>query len=270
MNFQKIKNSIYGFIIGDALGVPFEFKAPAVSKIDMIGFGTHNQPLGTWSDDSSLMLATLDSISNNKDLRECMVNWVKYGRYAIDNLVFDIGHSTKTGLINNKINKDFYSNGNGSLMRMLPFVFELYGSNQEKIKEVVIKSSSITHVHEISINACMDYINYFHNIINGLNKEKSLPRHLIYILSKENFNTKGFVIGTLEAALHCFITTNNYTDSIKKAVSLGYDTDTIAAITGSLSGYYYNNVNNSFKNKLRGKEIINPLIDKFVEYIEIK
>ena len=70
----KLKNSIYGLAIGDALGVPVEFKLRNTMDKkpvnEMRGFGTYLQPRGTWSDDTSMTLATLDALSQSKyDIR---------------------------------------------------------------------------------------------------------------------------------------------------------------------------------------------------------
>ncbi len=55
---NTLKSAIYGLAVGDALGVPYEFKfRGAFECTDMIGYGTHNQPEGTWSDDTSVPLA---------------------------------------------------------------------------------------------------------------------------------------------------------------------------------------------------------------------
>ena len=65
-----IKDSVFGFAIGDAMGVPIEFAArekllkKPVTK--MIGYGSHNVPEGCWSDDTSMILATMDSITRSK------------------------------------------------------------------------------------------------------------------------------------------------------------------------------------------------------------
>ena len=57
---QKLYDAILGFAIGDALGVPYEFKERgSFTCSDMTGYGTHYQPLGTWSDDTSMTLASL-------------------------------------------------------------------------------------------------------------------------------------------------------------------------------------------------------------------
>lgn len=67
---KKVYNGIIGLAIGDAIGVPAEFKSrqeiaenPVVT---MGGYGTHNQPIGIWSDDTSLTLALMDSITEKK------------------------------------------------------------------------------------------------------------------------------------------------------------------------------------------------------------
>lgn len=58
-----LRDCIYGLAVGDALGVPYEFRPRGTFKCtDMIGYGTHGQPAGTWSDDTSMTLATCDSI----------------------------------------------------------------------------------------------------------------------------------------------------------------------------------------------------------------
>ena len=59
----KWLDGVMGAVVGDALGVPVEFKSrEALRKspvVDMMGYGTYDQPPGTWSDDSSMILATL-------------------------------------------------------------------------------------------------------------------------------------------------------------------------------------------------------------------
>ena len=62
---KSIKNGIIGFVVGDVLGVPVEFMAREELRknpvVDLRAYGTHNQPLGSWSDDTSMTLATMDN-----------------------------------------------------------------------------------------------------------------------------------------------------------------------------------------------------------------
>ena len=98
---EYLKSAMLGLIVGDALGVPFEFKERDTFKVTgMTGYGTHNQPAGTWSDDSSMTLATLDSfIKKDKiDLNNIMnkfLAWFKDNEYCPYGECFDIGHMMK-------------------------------------------------------------------------------------------------------------------------------------------------------------------------------
>ena len=132
---KKVYDGIIGLAIGDALGVPVEFKSrqeiaenPVVS---MREYGTHNQPIGTWSDDTSLTLALIDSIiEKNKidyvDIMDRFSNWLMYNDYTARGEVFDVGNATSRAIMNYGRGIDplecggisEYENGNGSLMRI--------------------------------------------------------------------------------------------------------------------------------------------------------
>ena len=98
-----LRDCIYGLAVGDALGVPYEFRPRGVFECtDMIGYGTHGQPAGTWSDDTSMTLATCDSIRelghiDTADMRDKFVSWIARGEYTIDG-VFDYGGTTARAL----------------------------------------------------------------------------------------------------------------------------------------------------------------------------
>ena len=80
-----LKDCIYGQAVGDALGVPFEFKRRGTFECrGMNGFGTHFQPAGTWSDDTSMALAICDSYKHADevdidDIRSRFIDWFKTG-----------------------------------------------------------------------------------------------------------------------------------------------------------------------------------------------
>ena len=72
---SRMLGGLWGSVVGDALGVPVEFSTREQRDLDPVrevrGYGTYNQPPGTWSDDSSLMLCTLLSLSEHAlDLRD--------------------------------------------------------------------------------------------------------------------------------------------------------------------------------------------------------
>ena len=117
---DKLKAAVYGLAIGDALGVPVEFKKRGTFHVDdMMGYGTHQQPAGTWSDDTSMTLATCDSIRecgtvDCEDMLENFRKWLFNAAYTVDNKVFDAGGTTVSALRMGKGMDDLYSNGNGS------------------------------------------------------------------------------------------------------------------------------------------------------------
>ncbi len=107
VSMGKIYGGIIGVAIGDALGVPVEFiareeitNAPITA---IIGYGTHMQPPGTWSDDTSLTLALLDSISQKheidyRDIMDKFSEWMLYNEYTATGKIFDIGNTIKKRL----------------------------------------------------------------------------------------------------------------------------------------------------------------------------
>ena len=209
---MKIKSAIYGFVIGDAMGVPIEFedreklmKSPVTN---MLGYGSYDVPKGVWSDDTSMTLATMDSIIVNKnklnynDIADKFCEWINNAKYTATNEVFDIGTTTKYSLMrywNNKIDATkcggnaISENGNGSLMRMLPIAFYCFYNKTEDndIINIVRNTSSITHAHEISIIGCYMYVKYIIFILSNNNKTESykLLQKIDYsIFNKDNIN----------------------------------------------------------------------------------
>ncbi len=176
---NKVLDGIMGLCVADALGVPVEFMSREKLKmnpvIDMRGLGTHNQPVGTWSDDTSMTLCLADSLTKGLDYSDIMCkfqSWLKEGAYTPHGEAFDIGIATRQAI------KRFTNgteplkcggigerdNGNGSLMRILPILFyiqSIYGTDFEEIDEafsIIHNVSSLTHAHKRSKIACGIYI----------------------------------------------------------------------------------------------------------------
>jgi len=281
MNSSKIKSVLFGVAVGDALGVPVEFKSrETISRnpvSDMIGFGTYNLPPGTWSDDSSLTFCLAEALTLGFDLNVTGQNFVKW---AYENYwtprgkVFDIGIATRQAI--DRLAKGerpdlaggsgVSSNGNGSLMRISPLLFYLLDKPVNERFLITKQVSSITHGHIRSVIACFYYLEFARQLF--LQKDKfeiyknlqteitahltsistdpaeiklfdRLLKHEIHQLTEENIFSSGYVLHTLEAGIWCLLTTNNYKDAVLKAVNLGDDTDTTAAVTGGLAGLLY-------------------------------
>lgn len=266
---NKFYNGIIGLVVGDALGVPVEFKKRDTFTVtDMTGYGTYNQPPGTWSDDSSLTLATVESMANMgkidpADIMQNFFYWLHDGMFTPYRKVFDVGGGTRRAItrFSNGIDatkcggKTRMDNGNGALMRILP-VAMLPDSTEQEILSV----AHLTHAHFISDFACLLYVAIVKNLMNGMGKEeavsggiekfkdkienismlaeyKRLPN--IQTLQREEIKSSGYVVDTLEAAIWCFLNTNTYRDCVLAAVNLGEDTDTVAAVAGGLAGILY-------------------------------
>ena len=268
---NKIYNGIMGLVVGDALGVPVEFRKRDTFKVaDMIGYGTYNQPPGTWSDDSSLTLATLDSIVHcgrveQEHIMQNFRDWYFKGEFTPYGKVFDVGGGTKRAIVRYANGEDIsecggktrMDNGNGALMRILPVAMLPY-STFKQIK--VLRVANLTHAHPISDFACLVYTAIVENLLNGIEKKeavfdgiKRLQHNLekytefsvynrlpkLQTLSRDAIKSSGYVVDTLEAALWCLLNTDNYKDCVLTAVNLGEDTDTVAAVAGGLAGIVY-------------------------------
>lgn len=300
---NRIKAVMFGHAIGDALGVPVEFRRREyLDKYpvkDMIGFGTHNVPAGTWSDDTSMSLCALSSLVNGTvDYDDIMRNFCKWcydGEFTTDGIVFDIGNTCSDAIDNYFYNgksvkncglNNVRSNGNGSLMRMHPFVLYAYYNGIEDEAEfidMIVNASSLTHAHKCSIAGCVIYAYILRELLNNPEKSsvrkgidyaqsvRSFGRYYervfsgnIETLKREDINSGGYVVDSLEAAIWCLLTTNSYEECVLKAVNLGEDTDTVAAIAGSLAGALYgvDAIPENWMGKLRKKEYIEEMCDK--------
>lgn len=265
---DKLEDAIIGLSVGDALGVPFEFMHRNTFKCtDMIGGGYHNQPAGTWSDDTSMTIATCASIKKKGcvdciDIRKEFEEWYFNNKYTPFGEVFDCGN-TCSGAICDKIGYDsISSNGNGSLMRILPLAFT------DASDEIIGEVSSITHAHAISKEGCTLYVNIARDILHGIDIRESLrkiPLESIYAdashiwdYTVDEIVSSGYVVDSFEAAMWCLCNTDNYKDCVLSAVNLGDDTDTIAAIAGGIAGIMYGkqSIPKEWIEKLQHKEII--------------
>lgn len=185
-----VKSAIFGVCVGDALGVPVEFKTRETLKAfpveNMREFGSWNQPKGTWSDDSSLTLCIADELTKGYDLEkigQSFVKWVKYGHWTAHGRLFDIGGTTRHSVArlikgeSAKFSGNIFEedNGNGSLMRTLPLAFYLKDEeNIEKLYQRVKEVSSITHGHFRSVFACFIYVIFAIQLIKGKVKNKHI------------------------------------------------------------------------------------------------
>ncbi|MDH0658209.1 ADP-ribosylglycohydrolase family protein [Empedobacter sp. GD03865] len=185
-NFSK--NILIGSAVGDALGVPVEFKSRQYLQqnpvTDMTGYGTYNMPPGTFSDDSSMMFCLAESLCNGynvNDIAEKFQMWMHEGYWTADGEVFDVGISTRKAINRLRVVKNpteagstaESDNGNGSLMRILPLAIFTKDLSIDERCEIVKEVSSITHAHNRSVLACIYYIEFALNVLDSENLEEA-------------------------------------------------------------------------------------------------
>lgn len=252
-------DAIYGLAVGDALGVPYEFlPRGSFTCTGMAGHGTHDQPAGTWSDDTSMTLATCDSIRacgriDVDDMRERFRAWIDGGSYAVDGVVFDFGNTTAVALSRGRGCSGERDNGNGSLMRMAPLAFT--DASDGEVRSV----SAITRAHHCSTGACADMVRIMRDLASGRAPKDAVPGFSELLrTSARDIRSGGFVRDTYRALLWCLATTSSYVECVLRAVNLGDDTDTTACVAGALAGIVYGAgaIPAEWVSALRGRDII--------------
>lgn len=307
--YKQVYGGIMGFCVGDTMGVPYEFKLREEIKEvgNMVGYGTHNQPPGSWSDDSSLTFCLVENITNGYErekLKALFCEWYYYGYWAHNKkLPFDIGQSTfkaiskiKAGIKSGEtggLNES--ENGNGSLMRVLPLSYYLLNESADRKFPIIEEVSGITHAHIRSKIACSIYVEFCIQLIKKHSPQEAY-KHMqdeitMYYLRREykvelnafnrileddlsNLNedmvkSSGYVVDSLEACIWTFLTTKTYEEAVLTAIRLGDDTDTIGALTGGLAGIHYgfSAIPNKWIKKIARKEDIKQLIDGYYSYL---
>ncbi len=301
---ERILGGLWGSIVGDALGVPVEFlnrDEVATDPVkDMRGNGTHHQPAGTWSDDSSLLLCSVDSLVSHEfdleDMGKRFLAWYREEIWTPHGDVFDAGAITTDALgriaagvpAEQAGGRDEFSNGNGSLMRIIPLALRFADEPIGLFARRLERGSAITHGHERSKMACAFHGLLVRQLMFGLDCQQALDsaraefktlysgsheidrfhRHLnndFCSIAECEIVSTGYVLDTLRASLWCLLTSANYKECVLKAVNLGGDTDTTGCVAGGLAGVAYGNgsIPAEWISQLARKDDLERLFHKF-------
>lgn len=304
---DKILGGLCGLLIGDALGVPYEFsKAAQLPTADLLemapppGFRRAHRgvPPGTWSDDGAQALCLLASLLecddvDLADIADRLVNWAEHGYLAVDERVFDIGIQTRAALtaISSGVPVEEASppternNGNGSLMRVLPLVLWHTGSDASLIEDAA-RQSIPTHSHPRSQVCCALYCLWARNILteksdpwaaatitlrdycaNNPAWQHELEQHVQPDRAPAGTGT-GYVVDCLHSARLAF-EQSSFEAVVKCAIALGEDTDTTAAVAGGIAGlrFGYHGIPERWRTTLRGANLIAPLVHQLLTHV---
>lgn len=300
MDKQTILLGVYGLLVGDAMGVPYEFhkadQIPEWDSIDFVppvGFKRSSADVlpGTWSDDGAQALCLLDSllccgVLDVEDLAARLLNWVDSGLWAVDGRVFDCGIQTMRSLRTyacgtSPLESGFVvpnGKGNGSLMRVLPLALWHEGTASELVEDAH-KQSLITHGHICNQVCCALYCLWCRYILQGDEVIAAYQRAVVfleeYYADKDAYfyelecctaegvaSGTGYVVDSIRSTLYLLKAYKSYGDVIKGAISLGNDTDTTAAIAGGLAAVAYQDIPEAWIQRLRGRELLEKLFQR--------
>jgi ADP-ribosyl-[dinitrogen reductase] hydrolase len=282
---------IMGSVIGDAMGVPYEFqKADEFKFKPLAEGGVHGQESGVWSDDSSLLLITARTIAEGsdqtnivEDLKESFFAWLALEKETATGEIFDIGFTTKAGILNEDISDTSMNKGTGSLMRIAPLAGMFDVMPEHAFYRMIKEVSSITHNSEVCVKACKLLCILLYTILNihriGGKKSKlelweaalnvmgeaNVPSTLLGLdsLYHKDIDDSGHVLAMLKSSVYSWLTTTTFEDAIRVSVGFGKDTDTRAAITGALAGAYYGYVPSKWLLGLKRMEYVMEIASRY-------
>jgi ADP-ribosylglycohydrolase len=278
MPTKTVRAALLGIAVGDALGLPYEFRPRHELEREpvsgMSGWGTWNRAPGTWGEDSSLCFCLAETLCAGYDLHDLaarLVAWKDRGYWTADGTAFSVGRSVEVAIARLRSGVDHparaglrreQDNGNGALMRILPAAFFVRGKSADERAWILAEIASLTHGHRRSQLACIFFVEMTLGLLSGRTPadayriavmefssrfadESELARFggiltgKLQKLPRKDVVSSGYVIETLEAAVWCLLTTDNFRDAALAAVNLGGDTDTVASMVGGLSGIAY-------------------------------
>ncbi len=291
---SRLAGGVWGHLVGDAVGVPYEFRdAARIGEVRFGATGSHRQPPGTWSDDGALMLALLDSLLDVgfdvEDQGRHAVAWYRDGAYTPDgDGRFDIGGTTGSALA--AIDRGAPAadagptgerdNGNGSLMRILPIALVDRDADDATLVDHAQRASRVTHGHPRSQVACALYVLLAARLLGGERDRTAAladagatlrtilagrADHLAALDHLEAYpdrGGRGSVWDAFWSAWDAFAGADSYRATIERAIAYGDDTDTTAAIAGGLAGIYWGieGIPHGWLAGMRGRDVAEPLV----------
>lgn len=302
---ERIEGGLIGLLVGDALGVPYEFHAPArippAAAIEMApppGFSRAHPGVlpGTWSDDGAQALCLLASLLHKDgfdadDFGRRLVNWLDVGYLAVDAEVFDVGITTSRVIGRLRAGAPAAdagesgedSNGNGSLMRVLPLVLWHQGPDADLVR-VAMAQSRVTHAHPRAQLSCALYCLWARRVLQATPDPWNDALYTLLALAKNDASAMhelahhvspprtvkaegtGYVVDCLHSARHA-MEQSTFEGVVRSAIALGNDTDTTACVAGGIAGLRdgIEAIPARWREALRGRDLVQPLLEPLLE-----
>jgi ADP-ribosyl-[dinitrogen reductase] hydrolase len=302
---DRISGGLVGLLVGDALGVPYEFHfASAIPELWKIEFvpprnfprSRSSVPPGTWSDDGAQALCLLSSLLgcgslDLEDFSRKLLLWYRRGAFTPDHEIFDCGLQTRAALQNLERSvppetsgpAEKEDNGNGSLMRVMPLALWYSGSGKDLYADAR-RQSLVTHGHLRAQLCCAFYVLWARKLLCGnLDSWNAAAEKFLalgcgdeategesqFILSESHRSSahgSGYVLNSLWS-VRIAMEEPNYIAVVRRAISFGEDTDTTACIAAGLAGIRDGlaSIPEYWRTSLRGHEVFEPLLQELLE-----
>nr|1T5J_A Chain A, Hypothetical protein MJ1187 [Methanocaldococcus jannaschii] len=289
---DKILGSVFGAVIGDALGMPTENLTKEEIK-KLYGFvDSYVEPKnylagklnkGEWTDDTEQAICLIKSLTKEgidiKKFANCLIAWKNKNPP-------DIG-LTSLMAIDKLENNDYSgvdSSSCGAAMRIYPLGI-VFHNNLKKLKEEVIKASKITHNNKTAIAGALAIAFFVSSALKDRKDFSLLDECYNYIkdideefakklLEIKNFNNLDYIydyFGTgvktdevVPSAIATYLLTDNFKEGMLKCINAGGDTDSLASMYGAMAGAYYGfkNIPKEWIDGLKNKEVIFELAER--------
>jgi ADP-ribosylglycohydrolase len=300
---DAIAGGMWGLLIGDAAGVPYEFTTGLdADDIEMPPPGTFDRshrdaPAGAWSDDGAQALCLLASLLDCDrldvaDFAERLLRWRDKGYLAVDGVVFDVGGQTSVAL--SALRRGVapaaagpageMDNGNGSLMRVLPLALWHCGSDADLMRDAA-QQSLPTHGHVRSQVCCALYCLWIRRTLEystepwheatrtlralAVNQPDWLGELDTHLRPDQpaSGNGSGYVVDCLHSA-RLASQQPTFERVIRTAIAFGNDTDTTAAVAGGFAGVRdgLSAIPDRWRRALARVDLAAPLIERLIEH----
>jgi ADP-ribosylglycohydrolase len=185
---EQVRALLYGIAVGDALGLPVELRQrvdlEAKPITDLTGHGTHDQPLGTWSDDTATALGQAEALAERvpaeldkleADTQEMLLRWYEDAEWTANGAHFDISLSMRSAMmylesgVQPREMPEYvaHATGNDALVRCLPFALMLVNRPADELPISVITATQLTHPNPQALVASVLAVHLAVALLNG-------------------------------------------------------------------------------------------------------